>query len=158
MTRNRIIPLSELWSFLRRLGIPESSLKLADETFALPTLDYVRKFAEAYGPRVEAEGASEWLEQVFDCENHAQRAALWMNDAHRLTWRAGLAPKSGLAFGEVWIGSHGHAVNCAVHTTDDDKLVFACYEPQLRGPKHIGLTPYQLRTEDFPSIQLVKFQ
>ena len=158
MTSARIITYAEAYSFLRALGIPEDAVKLADETFALPTRDWVQRFAEPFTRLVENLGASGWVEQVFDCENHALRAALWVTDCHRATYEAHAAPKAGIAFGELWIGSWGHAINFAIHELPIGSLDFQAYEPQLTGPRQIAFAPRVLTPDDFQTVQLAKLQ
>ena len=157
MTTARLISYAEAYSFLRSLGIPEEAVKLADETFALPTRDWVQRFAEPFSRLVENMGASEWVEQVFDCENHALRAALWVTDCHRATYEAHAAPKAGIAFGELWVGSWAHAINFAIHQGDLG-LEFQAYEPQITGPRQIAFAGRVLTAHDFSTVQLAKLQ
>lgn len=152
------ISYAETYSFLRKLGIPEDAIKLGDRDFALPTRDWVSRFGDAFSRMVEMQGSSAWVEEVFDCENHALRAALWATDCHRATFVAGAAPQTGIAFGELWVGSWAHAINFAIHTDATGGLVFAAYEPQITGPNQIALTARVLKTEDAQSVQLAKLQ
>lgn len=155
----RILTIAQVTQFLRSLGVPADAIKLGDESYALPTRDWVQRFSGAYTALVREQGLSQWLEQVFDCENHAMRCALEACKIHAETFLARHeTPDCGLLFGELWVGSRGHAIVCCLHQGDSGELVFQTYEPQLAGERQIALTPFVLYDADYPTIQLVKFQ
>lgn len=155
----RIASISEVAQFLRSMGIPGDAVKLGDESYALPTREWVQRFASAYTALVREQGLSQWTEQVFDCENHAMRCTLEADKIHAETFFAQhQTPNCGLAFGELWVGSRGHAIVFCLHLGDSNELAFQAYEPQLTGPQQISLNPFVLFNADFPTVQLAKLQ
>jgi len=139
----------EVEDALVRAGVPSRAVLVGDAYYSIPTHEWISgPFANWFGQALTALGIR-YENERHDCEDFARLCAWAASHCHAKTPGAS---ESGLAFGELWIASHAHAINFAVHQgRGDDTLEVVCYEPQLDA-RGFSCRLYPMTRADFQTV------
>jgi len=152
---SKLIPYQLSSEKLARLflntGIPISSIKLGDGFYTLPQKKWINSFGGVF-VQILDQLKFDFTDESFDCDNYADLAAGFARRFHQDTVKDKNAPKTGLAFGELWVISMRHAINAVVHLDDNRKPYLMAIEPQ---PRILSLRPFKI-TLSFTSVKMTK--
>jgi hypothetical protein len=155
----RVFTNLELLNCISAHDIRSQAAQVADSSYVcLAPEDITELLTREYSSVLRQTGY-EWVENAFDCDNHALWATAWADRWHANNVKAGRAALAGLAFGELWVASKSHAICVAAHWCEKfDALELVAYEPQLSGAQAMAFAPVEMTPEDWQSVLLIKFQ
>lgn len=139
---------------LVRAGVPAGSIFLGDEFFAAATPQWIMEDFAREWANITRQLGFKYDPERRDCEDFAAAASYWAKEFHA---RTSNAPEAGLAFGEAWCRTKGHAFNLGIHSRGEGNVLYVtAYEPQPVA-SGIAMSVIQLEPEDWASIHLAKF-
>lgn len=133
-----------LRAHLDEWGCGNADVLLADTTYALPTLAYVRDEFSSWAINELAASVGDYEAEDADCDDFAEECACLAHRAHRKTLDRPRA--TALAFGEFWFtreDGEAHAICCFV-CLENDAYSLRFLEPQ--GCEIVNLTQKEIES------------
>jgi hypothetical protein len=122
----------DLFKLLVSEGFPESGISLADDFYAVPTKESLKKFGRRLYNFLSSNNLAEWDEEIWDCDDFAF-SAKFLCSIDNKKHKSATKNDSSIGFGMAWIleSTGAHAINIVV-LKEKNNYVIKYLEPQIQ--------------------------